>query len=240
MCAFIRAWVRRATRQRKRIDQPESSFAIAARVADRAKRRMEYLTDSQWAVLGEELKAEIDDAGGGGMVDKVFAWRKNRGDFNSAAADDDDDDDNNERRAFLGDLEVPQLPSDMEGVTETSLRLGFLKSDLQFECLLRRIAYDASDSKSRLISKLMDYKGTLFLKANTFQILQDPLFISTYREDVDDDDDEEEDYADEDEVDFEGEAFMCDEDDDKQEPDNHANGLPSASSLSLTTRAHHL
>lgn len=135
----------------------------------RATNRMQCLTMSQMEVLMENCGlVKQRGANIAFMVDEVSTWREKRGDFNKEEDSDDDlgsleeEDSDDDDEGSLFPHEFTDLPFDMQGVTVVTMELGLLKSDLQLECLLRNIPYQSSDTKPKLISKLMHYKDTLF------------------------------------------------------------------------------
>ncbi|KAI5070775.1 hypothetical protein GOP47_0015118, partial [Adiantum capillus-veneris] len=151
----------------------EKTCALTMKEA-RAKFRLELLTPSQWDIVMESCKIEVQrDASLADKVVKVMGWRSERGDFDMHDAGEEDGDEEGLAGTDVDDDDqVPKLCDDMEGVSEACLELGFLKSDLQVECLLRGISYDGRDTKVQLISKLMEHKQSLSLNClNSFQFL---------------------------------------------------------------------
>ncbi|MCO5585575.1 hypothetical protein L7F22_039510 [Adiantum nelumboides] len=138
---------------------------------DWAKRRVELLTRSQKDIVMESCRIRVGlDASESEKVLLVMDWRSNRGDFEVRVGEEDEGLINLVR----GDYGMPELRDDLEGVSEECLEFGFLKADLQVECLLRSISYDGSDSRAQLIGKLMEYKEALSQNClNSFQFLAD-------------------------------------------------------------------
>lgn len=161
-----------------------SSFPRALHRCDpfaRAMYRMQFLTSSQLQEVLENCGLPMEEPdgvkdNGCTMIEKLMAWRDQRGDFNRHDDDDDDDghthDDDDD--GFMQGVEFAAIPLYMESVSEAFLQLGLLKSDLQLECLLRNIHYQGSDNKAELICKLMHFKDTLFSKPAILELPAEP------------------------------------------------------------------
>lgn len=141
---------------RKMVARKMSAQVLSSEaVLPRALLRMQLLSPSQIATICENLKLEGTCADGQSAVETIVAWRDHRGDFEVSDEMEDEDHQN-----LLLDPNI--LPLYMEDVHESSLQFGLMKTDLQLECLLRNISYEASDTKSQLTSKLMDFKANVF------------------------------------------------------------------------------
>ncbi|KAI5070771.1 hypothetical protein GOP47_0015114 [Adiantum capillus-veneris] len=138
----------------------------------RAIYRMQSLTDSQWAIVMENcgLRMGVSErvTSMAEMVKIVMEWRRERGDFRR----DENEEKEEQWHEFEGAVGVPRLSDDMQEANEAMLKLVFLKTDLQVECLLRGISYKGGDTKEQLISMLMHHKQSLLLNSgNSFQVL---------------------------------------------------------------------
>ncbi|MCO5606266.1 hypothetical protein L7F22_060453 [Adiantum nelumboides] len=149
-------------------------FGGLTRMEARAVYRLQFLTGSQWAIVMENCGVAMNEsksdseASIADMVKMVMEWRRKRGDFLKQFEDEEEQ----QEHELEGKVGVPRLSDDMQEANMAILKLGFLKTDLQVECLLRGILYEGGDTKVQLISKLMDHKQALFLhSSNSFQVL---------------------------------------------------------------------
>ncbi|KAH7426313.1 hypothetical protein KP509_11G094900 [Ceratopteris richardii] len=96
---------------------------------------------------------------------RLLEWRRERGDFRISPTFRDEIEE-----VLIDAAELQRLPDDVRQWT-TEILLGLAITDLQLECLLRRVNYDGDNTKYQLVATLMDLKQSSMVDSDFFETL---------------------------------------------------------------------
>ncbi|KAH6556962.1 hypothetical protein KP509_1Z145700 [Ceratopteris richardii] len=131
----------------------------------RALHGMLLLNESELDLIMFSCGIPVMNDGRSAKLKRLLEWRRERGDFRISSPSRDEIED-----VLIDAAEIQRLPDDVRQWT-TEILLGLAITDLQLECLLRRVYYDGHNTKDHLVAKLMYLKQSSMVESDFFQTL---------------------------------------------------------------------